>query len=83
MGFTLVVFDLDGVLVEEASAWWTLHHAFGTYEASKENLYAKWEGQVYFVGICIFARSFRERRDIIKGCVLLLCPRLREGMLRK
>ena len=40
MGFQLVVFDLDGVLVEEASAWWTLHHAFGTYEASKENLYA-------------------------------------------
>ena len=40
MGFQLVVFDLDGVLVEEPSAWWTLHHAFGTYEASKENLYA-------------------------------------------
>ena len=40
MGFKLVVFDLDGVLVEEASAWWTLHHAFATYEASKENLYA-------------------------------------------
>ena len=28
-------------------------------------------------------RSLRERRDIIKGCVLLLWPRLREGMLRK
>ena len=40
MGFKVVVFDLDGVLVEEPSAWWTLHHAFNTYEASKENLNA-------------------------------------------
>jgi phosphoserine phosphatase len=40
MGFKVVVFDLDGVLVEEPSAWWTLHHAFSTYEASKENLNA-------------------------------------------
>src|SRR4030043_642476 len=27
-------------------------------------------------------RSLRERKDIIKGCVLLLWPRLREGMLK-
>jgi phosphoserine phosphatase len=40
VNFKLVAFDLDGVLVEEPSAWWTLHHAFGTYEASKENLRA-------------------------------------------
>ena len=36
----LVAFDLDGVLVEEPSAWWSLHHAFGSFEASKENLLA-------------------------------------------
>jgi phosphoserine phosphatase len=41
VNFKLVAFDLDGVLVEEPSAWWTLHHAFGTYEASKENLRGK------------------------------------------
>jgi len=40
MRFRLIVFDLDGVLVEEPSAWGTLHKAFGTYEASKENLKA-------------------------------------------
>jgi len=38
--FKLVAFDLDGVLVEEPSAWWTLHHAFGSLKASKENLLA-------------------------------------------
>jgi phosphoserine phosphatase len=38
--FRLVAFDLDGVLVEEPSAWWTLHHAFGSLKASKENLLA-------------------------------------------
>ena len=46
MNFKLVAFDLDGVLVEEPSAWWTLHHAFGTYEASKENLRA-YEADVF------------------------------------
>ena len=40
MKFKMIAFDLDGVLVEEPSAWWTLHHAFGSFEASKENLLA-------------------------------------------
>ena len=30
-GFQGIAFDLDGVLVEEPSSWWTLHKAFGTY----------------------------------------------------
>jgi phosphoserine phosphatase len=38
MRIKLIAFDLDGVLVAEPSAWWTLHKAFGTYETSKENL---------------------------------------------
>jgi HAD superfamily PSPase-like hydrolase len=38
MRFKLIAFDLDGVLVEESSAWWTLHKAFGTYEVSRKNL---------------------------------------------
>jgi phosphoserine phosphatase len=54
--FKLVVFDLDGVLVNEPSAWWTLHHAFGTFEASKENLRA------YEAGIIDYPEFMR--RDI-------------------
>jgi HAD superfamily PSPase-like hydrolase len=38
--FKVVAFDLDGVLVEQPSAWWTLHHAFGSFKASRENLLA-------------------------------------------
>jgi len=44
VNFKLVAFDLDGVLVEEPSAWWTLHHAFGAYESSRKNLQAYEEG---------------------------------------
>jgi HAD superfamily PSPase-like hydrolase len=44
--FKLVVFDLDGVLVNEPSAWGTLHHAFGTYQASKKNLSAYEAGTI-------------------------------------
>ncbi len=51
-----MVFDLDGVLVNEPSAWWTLHHAFGTFEASKENLRA------YEAGIIDYPEFMR--RDI-------------------
>lgn len=40
MSFKLIAFDLNGVLVEEESAWWTLHKAFSTHEASKVNLHA-------------------------------------------
>jgi HAD superfamily PSPase-like hydrolase len=54
--FKLVAFDLDGVLVEEPSAWWTLHHAFGTNEASKKNL------QAYEVGNIDYPEFMR--RDI-------------------
>jgi len=46
MGFELIVFDLDGVLVEEPSSWWTLHKAFGTFEVSRENLYAYEAGKI-------------------------------------
>lgn len=46
MKFKLIAFDLDGVLVEEPSAWWTLHLAFGTYEASKKNLQAYEAGNI-------------------------------------
>lgn len=35
-GFQVIAFDLDGVLVEEPSSWWTLHKTFGTYEKKKE-----------------------------------------------
>lgn len=57
MRFKLVAFDLDGVLVEERSAWWTLHHAFGTYEASKQNL------QAYEIGNIDYTEFMR--RDIL------------------
>ena len=46
MKFKLVIFDLDGVLVNEPSAWGTLHHAFGTYEAYKKNLSAYEAGTI-------------------------------------
>jgi HAD superfamily PSPase-like hydrolase len=45
-GFQAIAFDLDGVLVEEPSSWWTLHKAFGTYENSKENLSAYEAGEI-------------------------------------
>ena len=48
MRFKLVAFDLDGVLVKEPSAWWSLHRAFGTYGASKENLMAYEAGQIEY-----------------------------------
>lgn len=56
MRFKLIVFDLDGTLVKEPSAWWTLHHAFGTFEASKENL------RTYEAGIIDYPEFMR--RDI-------------------
>lgn len=37
-GFQAIAFDLDGVLVEEPSSWWTLHEAFGTYEKGSRPL---------------------------------------------
>ncbi|MCX8185195.1 MAG: HAD-IB family phosphatase [Sulfolobales archaeon] len=37
----LVVFDLDGVLVEERSSWSYLHRVFGTYELAVKANYAK------------------------------------------
>ena len=46
MRFKLIAFDLDGVLVEEPSAWWTLHKTFGTYEGSRENLRLYEEGKI-------------------------------------
>ena len=46
MRIKLIAFDLDGVLVDEPSAWWTLHQAFGTYEKSKKNLRAYEAGNI-------------------------------------
>jgi len=46
MRFKLIAFDLDGVLVKEPSSWWTLHKAFGTYEASRENLHSYEAGKI-------------------------------------
>jgi phosphoserine phosphatase len=42
----LVAFDLDGVLVKEKSAWWTLHNAFETYEDSRKNMNAYKSGEI-------------------------------------
>lgn len=46
MRFKLIAFDLDGVLVKEPSAWWTLHRAFGTYRESGQNLRAYEAGEI-------------------------------------
>ena len=37
MGYRLVVFDMDGTLVEERSSWWKLHEYFGTTDGALKN----------------------------------------------
>ncbi|MDH5702885.1 MAG: HAD-IB family phosphatase [Aigarchaeota archaeon] len=37
MRYRLVVFDMDGTLVEERSSWWKLHEYFGTTEGAVKN----------------------------------------------
>ena len=41
------------------------------------------EGQVYFVGICIFAKIIERKKGYDYRVVLLLWSRRCEGMLRK
>jgi len=37
VGYRLVVFDMDGTLVEERSSWWKLHEYFGTTGGALKN----------------------------------------------
>jgi phosphoserine phosphatase len=67
--FKMIVFDLDGVLVKEPSAWWTLHQAFGSYEVSKVNLRAYETGKIDYPEFMRRDISLWGRRNIreIKG----------------
>lgn len=44
----LVVFDLDGVLVNEESSWGFLHRRFGTSERAKNNFEAYKRGEISY-----------------------------------
>jgi len=56
MRWRVVAFDLDGVLVEEPSAWITVHRAFGVTEKARGNLRDYESGRIDY-------REFM-RRDI-------------------
>jgi len=53
MGYKLVAFDMDGVLVKEGS-WRIIHEYFGTLELSQKNLLAYTRGDISY-------REFMER----------------------
>ena len=77
----MVVFDLDGVLVREPSAWWTLHQAFGSYEASKENLYAYETDKIDYPEFMRRDISLWGRRNTREIEAILLKSTLTEGAL--
>lgn len=48
MKWPVVVFDLDGVLVEQTSAWVTVHLAFGVSEKARANLRDYGSGRISY-----------------------------------
>jgi len=79
--FKMVVFDLDGVLVKEPSAWWTLHQAFGSYEGSKANMQAYVTGKIDYPEFMRSDISLWGRRNIKEVEAILLKSTLTEGAL--
>jgi phosphoserine phosphatase len=67
----VVAFDLDGVLVEEVSAWVTVHLAFGVSEKARENLRAYESGRIDYEefmrrDIALWGRrTIEEIRDVL------------------
>ena len=82
MKFRLIAFDLDGVLVRQPSAWWTLHRAFGTYQASRTNLLAYEEGQIDYPEFMRRDIKLWGVRTIHEVEAILSNFRLTEGALR-
>jgi hypothetical protein len=62
---------------------WALDQKYSKRTKLLRNALMQSWGQVYFVGICIFAKIIKRKKGYYYRVVLLLRPRLREGMLRK